>query len=512
MNFDQHLFISYAHLDDQPVLDEPEGWVARFHKSLSAILSMRIGGRAKIWFDPTLQSNDVFADEISEQLERTAVLVSIVSPRYLQSKWCKREISEFCKSAEKTGGVRVGNKTRFFKVLKAPVDSEDYLPEVAREITGEEFFVMVNSIPEELDYGKEHGQAYKRKVGKLAWEMAQLLKDLGIGPSRSAREQEAIDAEAGEDANNATESASGTGDRPTIYLAECARDCRESREIIEGDLKRHGFRVIPERNLPRDEEEYVAAVENLLKQCTLSVHLLGSQYGAIPDGESQKSIVELQNSVAVEQSRNGSLQRIIWLPDGTASDVLQQQAFIDAMHEQADLQYGADLITGDLERLKSSIHRTIRTLAEPAPEGRVASADSPALVYVICSEKDRHGTVPLRKYLRDKGFEVCIPAFEGDATAVREAHQNLLANCDAVILFYGSGDEAWKRTNHAELIKMAGYRDGRPVMANFTYLADPVTSDKKELVELEEPDLIDCLEGFSEGAIEPFLAAVRKNK
>ncbi len=59
-------------------------------------------------------------------------------------------------------------------------------------------------------------------------------------------------------------------------------------------------------------------------------------------------------------------------------------------------------------------------------------------------------------------LEVALPAFEGDATAVREAHQQLMATCDAVMLFYGAGDEAWKRTIDNELKKMPGYRGGRP--------------------------------------------------
>lgn len=511
MSYDQHLFISYAHIDDQPVSEKQDGWITRFHKSLSAILSMRIGGRAKIWRDDSLQGNEVFADEITDQFAKTAVLVSIISPRYLYSKWCYREISEFCKVAEESGGVKIGNKTRIFKILKEPVESEEVLPSIAQEITGYEFFVLEDNVPLELDaaYGDKYGQDYNRKVGKLAWEIAQLLKDLGIGPSRTAREL--ADDQPIPEPESGSESPPSPAEGKKVYLAECARDCRENREIIEGDLKRHGFTVLPDSYLPRDEDDYVAAVEGMLEQCALSIHLLGSQYGAIPDGDSQKSIVELQNQAAVRQSKAGSLDRIIWLPDGTQSELEQQQAFIEAMHHDEELQYGADLITGDLERLKLSIHemlrRTLQSDREQSNE-QVRQEDAPRLVYVICNERDRKATVPLRKFLRSQGFEATIPAFEGDATAVRKAHQDLLANCDAVILFYGSGDEAWKRSNYAELIKMAGYRRGKLVHASFTYLSEPRTSDKDDLIDLEEPNLINGLGGFAEDAMEGFLEAI----
>jgi hypothetical protein len=127
------------------------------------------------------------------------------------------------------------------------------------------------------------------------------------------------------------------------------------------------------------------------------------------------------------------------------------------------------------------------------------------LIYLICDKKDRKATVPVRKFCREHGFEVQIPAFEGDATALREANQQVLTTCDAIILFYGAGDEAWKRTVDNELKKMPGYRSGRPLLAIYTYLADPKTSDKEDLLDMEEPNLINGLKGFSEVEMAAFM-------
>ena len=65
--FDKHLFISYAHIDNQPLTPEQKGWISRFHATLEALLSMRLGQAAKIWRDDKLQGNDVFAEEIVDQ-------------------------------------------------------------------------------------------------------------------------------------------------------------------------------------------------------------------------------------------------------------------------------------------------------------------------------------------------------------------------------------------------------------------------------------------------------------
>ena len=167
MNFEQNLFISYAHIDDQPLTPGEKGWITRFHATLKKILDMRMGGEAKIWRDEKLQGNDVFSNEIVAQFNQSAALVSIVTPRYLHSEWCTREAREFCQSAERSGRLVVGNKSRVFKVIKTPVDAEEAeaLPAHMKHLLGFEFFTYEDGAPLELDpsYGPEYSQRYLKK-------------------------------------------------------------------------------------------------------------------------------------------------------------------------------------------------------------------------------------------------------------------------------------------------------------------------------------------------------------
>jgi hypothetical protein len=493
MRYKKDIFISYAHIDNLPLTPEQKGWITRFHISLEAILSMRRGGNVRIWRDNKLQGNDVFADEIVEQFEHTAVLVSVLTPRYLNSVWCNREVSEFCKSAERNGGIVVDNKARVFKVLKAPVDTQESLPTVVKDVLGYEFFAFEDGAPLELDsaYGETFAQDYNRKIGKLAWDISQLLKRL-------------------ETDNGSGYDLQATA-KPAVYLAECSYDRKQAREILEGELRRYGYTVLPDQQLPRDEADYVAAVERLLARCKLAIHLVGGSYGAVLDGPSQKSTAVLQNELAAKRSKSDALKRVIWAPEGTRSEQAQQQAFIDALHQDAEAQVGADLITGDLENLKASIHATLKKLERPEPQlpqEQASAAKRARLIYLICNEKDRKATVPLRKFCRGQGFEVAIPVFEGDAAAVRADHQQLLTNADAIILFYGAGDEAWKRTIDNDLKKMPGYRGGKPLLASYTYVAEPKTTDKEDLIDMEEPNLINGLGDFSDARIAPFVEAI----
>jgi hypothetical protein len=498
MTFEKQVFISYAHIDNEPLTPNQQGWISRFHASLSAMLSMRLGRKADIWRDVKLTGNDIFADEILQQFPKTALLISVLTPRYVESEWCTREVKEFCKTAETTGGITVENKSRVLKVIKIPVDSEGPLPDVMKLALGYPFFVFdEQQTPLELDpaYGEEFTQKYNLKMAKLAFDVAELIKKIDAQSPKAPLP----DAIAGVE-------------KPGVFVADTSVDRREDREAVIADLRLHGYPTLADVQLPTEEASFVGELAGMLGRCKLSVHIIGANYGMVPDGPSEKSVAVLENELAIEYVKIFGLRRIIWIPEGTNSSSPRQQEFIDLLLRDPLAQSGADLITGDLEALKAAIHVALKKLETPPPPPLpIASADTGAgskLVYIICDERDRKATIPLRKLFKSQGLDSAIPAFEGDAATVRQANQDLLAACDAAVVFYGAADEAWKRSVDAEVRKSAGYRTGKPPLASYTYLAEPANGDKTDLIDLEEPRLINCLEGFSEAALAEFLGTV----
>jgi hypothetical protein len=491
MHFEHNLFISYAHIDNEPLTPGEKGWVSRFHTTLKAMLSMRMGRDAKVWRDEKLQGNDVFSDEIVDRFKQSAALVSIVTSRYLNSEWCTREAREFCQNAVQTGGLALGNKSRVFKVIKSPVDSQEALPAPMKELLGYEFYSEEDGAPLEFDpaYGQKYAERYNKSVMILAFQIAQLLKLVDSGATTRVELQ--------------------APRKPTIYLAECGFDRKQARELLNAELKRLGYPVLPDRQLPGDQAQYVAAVEGDLARCALAIHLVGERRGAVPDGPTAKSVGVLQNELAAARCKSGGLKRLIWLPQGTRSEDPDQQAFIDALHHDAEVQFGADLITGDVELLRGAIHATLKKIEQPEPpqpergdtEVQAGAGNGGKLMYFMLDEKDRKASVPLRKLCKQLGFDVALPAFDGDASQIRKNNQQLLESCDTVLLFYGAGDEAWKRAIDSELKKMAGYRGGKQPPTVYTYLAEPKTSDKEDLIDMEEPGLIDGLSGLVEAAV-----------
>ena len=490
MKYARQIFISYAHLDNQPLTADQAGWVSLFHATLQTLLSQRLGAPADIWRDDKLRGNDVFSDEILGQLAGTALFVSILTPRYLKSEWCAREIRSFCERAEAEHSLFVDNKSRLIKVLKLPVDGDGLLPPAAAQLLGYEFYEFdEDRTPRELDpaYGEQPRQAFLRKANKLAWDLAAQINALADTPAAND--------------GNATPPAA---ERPAVFLAECSRDRREARDSIASELACCGFRVLPEARLPDDEDEYLTTVGALLETCVLSIHLVGTGYGRVPDGDRQQSVVVLQNELAAARSRSHGLRRVIWLPGGIASAQPAQQAFLNALQTDASLQLGADVVSGDLETAKSAIHTALKP---PAPPPAQANAGA-GRVHLVCDANDRKAIVPLIKRLRGRGLEVSLPVFVGDAAQVRETNRQLALDCDAILLYYGAGDEAWKYHQQNDLRKLLGSPRARPLKASLTLLAEPPGDDKEILQALAEPDVLDALDGIGDATLAPLYAAL----
>ena len=93
--YDDAVFISYTHIDNQPFGPEQQRWITHLHEQLTNRVQQLFGGPVAVWRDDKLQGNDVFAETLVERLSKVAVLVSVCSPRYVHSEWCQRELEEF---------------------------------------------------------------------------------------------------------------------------------------------------------------------------------------------------------------------------------------------------------------------------------------------------------------------------------------------------------------------------------------------------------------------------------
>jgi hypothetical protein len=490
-SFEHDFLISYARLDDQALVEGEQGWITRLHRLLEIRVGQLLGDPPKIWRDPKLHGNDYFGDVILDTLPRIAALVTVLSPRYLHSEWCTRELKEFCRATEVSGGIRVADKSRIFKVIKTPVPRDQH-PDVIQPLLGYEFFVIdpVTGRPRELahSYGPEAERAFLTKLDDLAYDISRLLElmrhdDLPGPPPASAG---------------------------TVYLAETSFDLREEREAVRRDLVRNGFEVLPDQPLPLANGDLAALVREELGRCRLSIHLVGRNYGVVPEG-TERSLVALQEELAAERAAGGGLSRLLWLPPGLEVEDERQRDFIDHLRTAPGVHASAELLEVPIEDLKTRIHRKL-TAAPAGKKETKRSSKERVHLYLICDQQDLEATRPLESLLFDRGFEVELPLFAEDEAQARLDHEESLRACHAVLLYVGEAGEPWLRRKLRELQRSAALGRDKPLQARAIYLAAPSTPQKERFRTLEATVMREPDSGFAPAVLEPLFGELDASK
>jgi hypothetical protein len=95
--YDYDIFISYAHVDDLPLPGATHGWVTTFSTCIKTKLAQKLGRNDaySLWMDHELRGGQPITPYILEKVRRSAILFVILSPGYIESSWCRRELDTF---------------------------------------------------------------------------------------------------------------------------------------------------------------------------------------------------------------------------------------------------------------------------------------------------------------------------------------------------------------------------------------------------------------------------------
>ncbi len=472
------VFISYAHIDDQPMMEGQRGWISQFHRSLEVRMAQLLGQDLKIWRDPKLQGSDLFDEALVRQFSDSKVLVSVLTPRYVRSEWCRRELEEFVRAAAAHGGLTAENKSRIFKVVKTPVAQQEIPPALAdlfARLLGFEFYEMDPETGRLREFDESLGavmrQRFFERIYDLAHEICTVLK--AIEPSAAG-------------------TAAVRPDGKTVYLAAATLELQPERDKLRRELLERGHRVLPDAPLPALSRDLEAAVRAGLEQSAVAIHLLGRHYGVTPE-DAAESVPALQLRWSAEAARQRELPRLIWLPgEGDPADA-RQRAFLAEIQDRPEWHFGADLFEGNLTALKEDLIRKLSPV-EKKPASVVAPASTaaptaapagPARVYLICDAADEPAVEALEDFLFAQGVEVCLPAADAGSAEADTLHRENLLGCDGVLVFYGSAPRAWVEIKLRDVLKAAGYGRPAPIGVQAVYVAPPLDHRKERFRSLQ---------------------------
>jgi len=453
--FDHDIFISYAHVDNDPLEEEEDGWVTKLHTSLMTLIPQKIG-RAEdlsIWRDLKLEGNDEFSDTLESGFRRSAVMLTILTPSYLASTWCSKELEGFSSQPHSIFGLKIGDKNRVFKVMPSPDVPVDEQPTSLKGSLGYQFYEMNRMKTREERFRRttqqDPDQRYWLKLDDLARDIANLLKKM----RRLATGEATV-----------VVTAESTG--PVVYLAEVTDDLIDQRDEVRRALEQQNVTVLPEVELQHSSPASIVAAREALARAQLSVHLLGYYYGRKPAGE-ERSFIHLQYLEALRESTRRPLPRLSWLKkdfDFTTADERQKE-FLTALED--DPGEGGELLKTGMEELKETI------MAKVAPPPALP-LDDDSFFYISCTADDNERARRILSCLRSENCQGIVSPVEGaDEDTLRKHHRANLRRCDVLMILYGRAPELWVQDRALEAWQVAKRRKKKP-MKMYVYDLPPL--------------------------------------
>ena len=437
------IFISYARDDDvrpPKTLGEPDlkGFVTFLDEQLRYQFRELGPERPQIWRDTKRISDGAqFTPEIEDALRKASLFLAVLSPNWMASPWCRKELATFAKYHGPDG-----IHERIVVVGKRHVDP-DKRPSLMQGQVGFRFYTLSED-PDEIvggveffGRGKVQDHRYWDKFGALVNHLArrQIVKPF-LDPPPQGR---------------------------TFYVAKPASDMRAGYDRIVSELVKEGHTVVPSPSEEIPLESAVSCIDAALSVAEFSIHVLGEKVGPAP--EDQLPLVKLQLARATERVKTAKVgfHRIIWAPSswpgGLETSVTSRQPgdvlakFDDQSKNNGDKVQGESL-NAFIGYLKQHIENVPPSpIDEGAGPGRPEPPDAigGARIYLYHSEQDTDYALRLAGVLQQRSLETTLPVFDGPEVATNNLNNKRLAECDAVILCWASASEVWVQAEASKL-------------------------------------------------------------
>ena len=135
-----------------------------------------------------------------------------------------------------------------------------------------------------------------------------------------------------------------------------------------------GYRVLPDRELPRSDTELRAVVADMLARSVLAILLPGNGPGQVPSGVREDSDLVIQNELALQRAQVAPLRRLVSLPRGTVCPRERHQKFLDALLTDEGALGQAELIDGDRSKLIEEMHVALKAIEEEVAQATAEAA------------------------------------------------------------------------------------------------------------------------------------------
>ena len=416
--FEYDIFISYAHYDNETGDEDKHGWVEQFYKELDITFGQRNGrtNAVKIWWDDRLEGNSFFDQSIQEGIHKSAIMLCLMSPNYLESEYCKDERELFYKKAQEEAlGLKVGDRSRIMNLLLYNIHYSKW-PKELSGTSGFPFYQAKN----------EDDQGYRQHTGDIRFQNQ--LQELVTAITNLL---------------NAIKKPPPPPPPPTsfsIFFGDVPDSLRTVRKRTILELEKNGFNIIHDVPPPFPKHDHERTVKEKIEGAGLSVHLLDQYPGREIEGE--ETIWYPQSQVEIGLLSNNP--QMIWVPAETQFEIIEEEpykTFMQSLESGKQSSKKIDFIRGS----KSELTQQITSLVEQLKKEREQPVPQANAVLLDTHKNDQLYAWEVGKSLLENGIQAYINPAEDDPKRNANTWEGRIGEVNKLIFFYGKVTWEWVR-------------------------------------------------------------------
>jgi hypothetical protein len=485
-NYEHDIFVSYAHVDDQPFAGAEQGWVTTLINGLKILLGKQLGNPNlfSLWMDYELRGNLAVTNYIIEKIENSAILIVILSPAYLMSQWCRLELNTFL--------TQVGENSGCLFVVEHDVVER---PSELDDLLGYQFWIR-NDVgkPRTLAIPKPHPEEfiYYQLLDDLARQLTAKLKELKKLKEKELPKKSTIILTASSSTSSSISPSftqSTTAPTTTLFLAEATDDLIENRQIMKRFFEQHQLRVLP--NKTYSFANLQASLEHDLRQCHFFIQLLSHNVG---NGYPQ---------FQYECAKAANLPIFQW-----RDPVLELKGISDQNH-QTFLALSTVIAINPVE-FQTYVLNKIKPKENQILE--FTAVDEDVLVFINAAPEDMALAHKIKEILDTYGIGYSLPldiSITTTSTEIRQYLEQNLLSCDAVLVIYDCTSVVWVNEQLLYCRRMQRQRD-QPLKKVAVYHTP--STDKPALnLKLPNMQILECSSPHQKNCLSDFLQSLGKN-
>jgi hypothetical protein len=456
-DFEYDIFISYAHVDNTPFPGQADGWIVQFYKNLNLMLAKRFGRLdiVKIWWDSKkLDGSVLFNESIEEGIKKSAIMICLNSPGYIQSSYCKQELDLFNKKvlSEKTG-LKVGNRSRIIHVLLNNIPFSEW----PSELSGTTGFPF-HDAKEAEDFGDTVdtlSMEFRTQMQNVRDAVWNLLNDFPKEQTIASTQQQATQG--------------AEKDAFTIYLGEVADTLRTPRKRIISELEKKGFKVVTGIPPPDEANAHEQATKDALKNADLAIHLLDEYPGREIIGAPEIWYPQKQAELALQTGKS----QMIWVPAETNFEDIEDEKykhFLQNLETGKSISKEYEFVRGS----KSTLAQEIIDFAEQikAQQTQKKAEDGKVSVLLDTHFNDQLYALDLSRILLENKIQPFINPQEDDPRKNINLLGDRISQVRKLIFLYGSVSKEWVLERMSAALQLI-ITNNYPIEDFFIYMAPP---------------------------------------